>query len=187
MPCARAAGPDLRGERLCLSGGSGLSASELAQIYGCPVDTGVEKATIVLPANALRLPVLGADGQLLTHLQTYGDILLQRRGQDGRSTIHRVEEALTESLPKGTPTLPGIARSMGMGARTLSRRLAQEGTTFREVQVQLRFDLARHYLEDPRLSLAEIAFLLGFADQSSFGTAFRRWSGLTPGQFRLAL
>ena len=76
---------------------------------------------------------------------------------------------------------------MGVSARTLSRKLEREGHTFREVQERLRYDLARRYLTDPNLPLAEIAFLLGFADQSSFGTAFRRWAGFTPGQYRRTL
>ena len=73
------------------------------------------------------------------------------------------------------------------GWRATARRLEREGHSFREVLERLRYDLARSYLADRRLPLAEIAFLLGFADQSSFGTAFLRWSGFTPGHYRRTL
>jgi len=66
----------------------------------------------------------------------------------------------------------------------LSRRLASEGTTFFKTLEELRQALARNYLRDSGLTLAEIAFLLGYSGLSSFNDAFKRWTGHTPGQYR---
>ncbi|MEO1470539.1 MAG: helix-turn-helix transcriptional regulator, partial [Pseudomonadota bacterium] len=68
--------------------------------------------------------------------------------------------------------------------RTLARRLADEGASYQAIVDGVRRRLAESYLDDTALSLAEIAFLLGYADQSSFTTAFKRWTGATPGERR---
>ena len=71
-----------------------------------------------------------------------------------------------------------------MSARTLSRRLAMEGNTFEGCLLALRRDLADRYLADPTLGLAQIAHYLGYADQPSFTTAYKRWTGRPPGAAR---
>lgn len=180
-------GQPVLGERVRFAHDSRLTATDLASIYECPVEMGAEAAAVHLPGAALDLPLLNADGQLLSHLQAYGDILLKRRRQDDPTTADRIEAAVVDRLPHGAPTLAQIARDLGLSTRTLSRRLTSEGKTYRDLLEHLRFDLAKRYLDDPQLPLAEIAFLLGFSDQSSFGTAFRRWSQVTPGQYRQAL
>jgi AraC-like DNA-binding protein len=92
----------------------------------------------------------------------------------------RVQRALLEALPDGAPSKPAIARSLGMSARNLQRHLAAEGTSFKEVLSQARIGLARQYVAERRLSVTEIAFILGFADTSTFSRAFKRWTGKSP-------
>jgi AraC-like DNA-binding protein len=74
-----------------------------------------------------------------------------------------------------------------MSARSLQRRLQSEGTSFAEVLSDLRRDRALHYLKDPRISIAEVAFLLGFGDVTAFHRAFKRWTGSTPARHRSAV
>ncbi len=164
-----------------------LPPGDLARIYDCPVETGADTTALMIPTAALDLPLPSSDDHLLAHLTSYGDILLKRRRQTAPSVSDRIEAAVIERLPHGTPTLAQTARDLGLSTRTLSRRLMSEGKTYRDLLERLRFELAKSYLEDIQLPLAEIAFLLGFSDQSSFGTAFRRWCGSTPGQYRQAL
>ena len=71
-----------------------------------------------------------------------------------------------------------------MSVRTLQRRLVDSGTTFRSVSDEVRRQLALGYLADPAVSIAEVAFLLGFSEQRSFNRAFRRWTGETAGRWR---
>ncbi|MEM8732399.1 MAG: helix-turn-helix domain-containing protein [Pseudomonadota bacterium] len=164
-----------------------LRPGVLDQIYGCKLRKGLSRFAVAIPSEALDLPITSSDDRLLEHLTAYGDILLARRKAHGSSVLEEVERKILERLSFGAPSLVEIAELMGISPRTLSRRLEREGHTYREVQERLRYELARRHLANPNLPLAEIAFLLGFADQSSFGTAFRRWAGFTPGQYRRTL
>ena len=95
-----------------------------------------------------------------------------------------VARRLVEALPRGGGSQAAIARDLGVGDRTLQRRLAGEGTTFAALLEQSRRQLAEGFLRDQRLSASEVAFLLGYADPSTFFRAFKRWTGQTPQQFR---
>ena len=79
-----------------------------------------------------------------------------------------------------------VARSLGMSERTLARKLSDEGLNFTEILQQLRRDLAVRYLEDHKLHISKIAWLLGFNEVSSFTHTFKRWTGKTPSQMRTA-
>jgi len=79
----------------------------------------------------------------------------------------------------------GIARMLGLSERTLRRHLQAEGASFADVVSAVRQELALHYLADAGLGLMEIALLLGYSEQSSFTAAFKSWTGLPPGEYRL--
>ena len=79
-----------------------------------------------------------------------------------------------------------VARTLGMSKRTLVRRLSDEGLNFTEILQQLRRDLAVRYLDDRKLHVSKIAWLLGFHEVSAFTHAFKRWTGKTPSQMRTA-
>jgi AraC-like DNA-binding protein len=66
----------------------------------------------------------------------------------------------------------------------LQRKLAPSGTTFRELTDTVKGHLAEEYLTDPDVSIAEVALMLGFSDQTSFNRAFRGWTGETPGRWK---
>ena len=71
-----------------------------------------------------------------------------------------------------------------MSPRTLQRRLKDEGVSFNDLVDALRFHAAKMYLAQADIAGTEVAYLLGFADQSSLNRAFKRWSGQTPTQYR---
>jgi AraC-like DNA-binding protein len=77
-----------------------------------------------------------------------------------------------------------VAKKLGMSERTLARRLTEEGVTFIKLVQQLKATLARSYLEDETMPMSEIAWRLGFEEQSSFNHAFKRWTGKTPRELR---
>ena len=76
---------------------------------------------------------------------------------------------------------------MGLSARTLSRRLVEEGTSFRGIQDEVRHQLAVALLADASVSIAEIAFFLGYAEPAPFHRSFKRWAGTTPQLYRRTL
>ena len=96
----------------------------------------------------------------------------------------RVTTALTPGLPDGQARLAPVAADLGLSARTLQRKLAEAGSSFQQVLDGVRFALALEYLRRRELGLADVAFLLGFQDQSAFTHAFREWSGVNPGAWR---
>lgn len=104
--------------------------------------------------------------------------------EEGASTAERVRSALLEGLPSGLVSMDAVASKLALSKRTLQRRVEAEGTTFAAILAQTREALARHYLQRTRLPTAEIAFLVGFDEPTSFYRAFRAWTGLTPDNVR---
>ncbi|MCK9818546.1 AraC family transcriptional regulator [Pseudomonas chlororaphis] len=96
----------------------------------------------------------------------------------------KVREAIEAQLPEGEPSAERIAQALHLSLRSLQRHLADEGCRFDTLLNECRENLALLHLRDPQCSLGEISYLLGFADASSFSRAFKRWTGMTPGQFR---
>jgi len=142
------------------------------------------------PANALvfdravlGLPVLRADETLCAVLDRHAAELLGKLPK-GDGVADRVRQLLRRSLPGGEPNLKSTAAGLGLSARTLQRKLRQQGFSHQELLEEMRRDLSQQYLSQPELALCEVAYLLGFSDSSAFHRAFRRWTGMTPGEFR---
>jgi AraC-like DNA-binding protein len=100
------------------------------------------------------------------------------------TTAQRVRAALLEGLPSGLVTMEAMAGKLALSKRTLQRRVETEGTSYQQILQETREALARHYLEKTGLSVAEIAFLLGFNEPNSFYRAFRAWTSTTPERVR---
>ena len=95
-----------------------------------------------------------------------------------------VRRAIRDRIMFGTPAVEEVAKSLGVGARTLQRRLAERGIRFSDLVEETRRILAEAYLRRSELALAEVAYLLGYVEQASFFRAFRRWYGTTPDVYR---
>ncbi|WP_373000109.1 AraC family transcriptional regulator [Marinobacter sp.] len=102
----------------------------------------------------------------------------------GWTTGDRVKNLLTPMFRGETPSLETIAMKLGTAPWTLQRKLATEGTGFRELVDETRKQLARDYIRETDTSLAEIAWLLGFANPAAFHKAYRRWFSVSPGEHR---
>ncbi|WP_194787712.1 AraC family transcriptional regulator [Pseudomonas sp. UFMG81] len=102
-----------------------------------------------------------------------------------RNLGERIVDLLGPLLNGGRePDLEEVAQHLQLPTWTLRRRLAEEGTRFRDLLNDTRRDLAETYIRDTELAFGEIAYLLGFASAEAFQRAFKRWTGLTPGAFR---
>jgi AraC-like DNA-binding protein len=97
-----------------------------------------------------------------------------------RDFLDAVNGEIFRALPRGEPTIRLVARALAVAPKTLARRLAAEGTTFREAVAGLRRGLAVRYLRETGLGLDQIAMLLGYSRAASFRRAFRRWTGVPP-------
>lgn len=119
-------------------------------------------------------------------LAAHNDHLLQRWMADTpqASTTERVIHLLRRTLSDGEPGQDHVASTLGMSLRQLQRKLQQEGRSYRVILDDTRSALADRHLPDARLSISEVAWLLGFADSGSFSRSFRRWHGLSPREWR---
>jgi AraC-like DNA-binding protein len=155
------------------------------QFYGAPLAFGALTTAFLLRNDDLARPVVSADATLTGYLDRLAEHLLAALG-DEDTLRARVRRVLWSALSAGVPALEDVGRVVGMSPRTLQRRLRAEGTTLTAVLTELRYDLARPLLQDGRLAVAEVAFLLGYEDPSAFHRAFRRWFQCSPRAFRQA-
>ncbi len=153
--------------------------------FGCPVRFGAPDDALAFDAAGLAATTRLGDAGLSDYLLAHLEAMRARRVDQGLEA--RVRREVMDSLCDGPPSRARIARRLGVSERTLARRLADEGLTFREVADRARREVAESLLARPEHALAEVAFLTGFADQSAFQRAFKRWSGRTPQAFRQGL
>jgi AraC-like DNA-binding protein len=109
---------------------------------------------------------------------------IKQRLEDEQSMTHAVSRALRARVIFPDTSLEDIASEFSMQPRTLNRRLQAEGTTFRELINDARFEVARQLLKGTRMRIADIALALGYANTSGFSHAFQRWSGTPPSEWR---
>ncbi len=157
--------------------------SEHLRIFGPDLHFVQPVNQLILGQSDLELPIAAADEELLAVLEQYARRLL-RRIRPAQTWSAKVAELLSRTLCDGKPRLDQVARHLALSGRSLQDRLREEGTTYQAVLDRVRQDLATAYLGNDSLSLAEIAFLLGFADQSAFTHAFGKWTGDSPQRFR---
>jgi AraC-like DNA-binding protein len=162
------------------------ATSEMARFVGTKVEFGADKDEFALNADTRELPLIHADPYLNDLLLKYCEAALVDRRDDTSQLRTRVENAISSLLPHGRVLVEDVARSLGMSKRTLARRLSEDGLNFTEILQQLRRDLAARYLDDRKLHVSKIAWLLGFSEVTAFTHACKRWTGKSPSQMRMA-
>jgi AraC-like DNA-binding protein len=158
---------------------------EHRQFFRCPLRFGQPGSKVKFHKRDLVLPVNHADETLAGYLSEHAEHVL-RNLTTGNSLAEEVRSAIWALLSEGPPTLHRVASQLRMPARTLQRRLAGERTSVREEIERIRKDMATAALQDRTKPIEEIAFLLGYAEPSTFYRSFRRWTGKTPHQYRAA-
>ncbi len=159
-------------------------AEEFVERYGCPVEFGAPVNELSLPDAVLALPVVGARPELQPSLVRLAQTVQQSMGPPRDDHRARVRALLLEELPRGMTTKDEAARRLGLSPRTLTRRLTEQGVSFRELLEDVRQQLARAWLTDPSVAIHEVAYLLGYSEPSTFHRSFRRWTGETPTAWR---
>ena len=151
------------------------------RFYRCPLQFDAPHDALTLDASLLDCPLSTANPELARH----NDDLVRRylAGMREGTVVDRVREALAEHL-SGDASPEKVATLLGMSARSLQRRLKEQGTSYVQVLRDTRRELAIGHLREQQCSVTEIAFLLGFEDASAFARAFRSWTGVTPSSFR---
>jgi AraC-like DNA-binding protein len=157
------------------------SEAPFRRYFGAPVRYNADRAALVFPATLLDRPIPGADPAVCRAALALVDEL-ERAGS--RSTGPAVRRVLRAMLVSGHASEDGVAAAFSMHRRTLNRRLRGEGTTFRRLLEETRFEVARQLLRDTDAAVDQIAGGLGYSGSTAFGRAFKRWSGLAPHAWR---
>jgi AraC-like DNA-binding protein len=158
-------------------------AREYARVFQARVRYNAEHNALVFKREILDAPIQHANVDLWPAFEQQLQSDLTKLAElDGLKA--RVKQLLAERIGQSSVGLADTARALHMSESTLRRRLAEEGTTYSDLLEELRRELALRHVHDRRLAVGEIAFLLGFATQSAFGKAFRRWSGSSPLEYR---
>jgi AraC-like DNA-binding protein len=134
----------------------------------------------VIPPEALDRRNLLGDPAMSRFLQTHLDAAMPAE----LSFDHKLLQLISEALSGGVPRARDLASKLGLSERSLHRRLKAQGQSFRSILEQAQRQLAEGLLRKSQHSIAEIAFLTGFSEQSAFNRAFKRWTGQTPAAFR---
>lgn len=138
------------------------------------------------PAAVLNIEIPNADRALFPVVERHASQLLAQRDQElqGDGIIQQVRRCIADQLAFDQVCIGDVARTLNRSVRSLQRKLSDANTRFGDLLDATRKELAEGYLADPTLSLTEIAFLLGYQQQSSFNHAFRGWHQCTPQQWR---
>lgn len=175
-------GPSLMLESVALRRSPPADPTPYEKFFGTSVRFGAVEDGFTLPIHVADSPLPTSNHELAT---TFDAILTKQLSELNRADLMtRCQAYLLNELTSGEPSEINLASAMGMSSRTLQRKLADDGMTYRNLLEKTRYDLALRYLDDPARSVTDITFLLGFSEQSAFTRAFKRWNGKAPTAYR---
>lgn len=152
-------------------------------LFNCQTVFGSPQMGMSFPKALLTLPIKTTDPILLEVINRQTHALIQHRSRHN-DFLALVESSIVAALGSGESSAEVTAARLNISRRTLHRRLQNQGSNYHELLRDTRLKLAKMYLLQPFLSATDVAFLLGFSEQSAFCRAFKQWTGITPMQFR---
>lgn len=161
------------------------SVGEHFGIFRCPVMFSQPVSRISFNMADARRPFTASNRELAMNSDRILESIIKDLTRS--NIISQVKRAIIDTLPSGTPSQDDIAKQLVVSNRTLQRRLADENTNLRALVLEVRRELAEKYIADKNMPLAEISYMLGFSDTSSFSRAFKQWTGHPPVAFRQSI
>lgn len=157
---------------------------EFERFFGCPVEFSASADRFALSNETLAIPLITKDQHLLDTLQPICEEAATERNTVYGTLRSLVENEVQKLLPHGRANRQRVAKALGLSERTLAQKLAEEETTYERVVDHLRQSLALLYISEPSISLAQIAWLLGYQGPTSLNHAFARWTGKSASEAR---
>ena len=156
--------------------------SDISEVFGVEA-VQAEGNELIFKRSDLEQPFLTANNLMLEYLEPQ---LKQRLAdlEQEKNLTSKVEEKLFKLIPSGAFSVDEIAAELDLSGRSLQRHLSLEGKSFKEVLQGVQKLMAINYMTDKKLSVDEIAYLVGYTEVSSFSRAFKKWTGKTVGQYR---
>jgi AraC-like DNA-binding protein len=158
------------------------SRSEYERIFQCPILFSQKENSFTIDASVFNTPILMANPSLLQHFEKYAQEFLAELDRRNEHT-GVVTKLILAHLDDEALSIENVAREMSISVRTLQKRLDEEGVIFSDLLREIRRKLAQKYLRE-NYSVEQITYLLGFSEPSAFRKAFKKWSGVTPREYR---
>lgn len=158
-------------------------ATNYQEYFQCPVYFNSSYTGINFDKSVFEKPIVGFNPELLKLLMGYADMIVEKKQKGADNDM--ITQFILERLPEKVPTVPEAAAYLGISQRTLQRKIKERGTSFKSMIENVRKEYAFSYLLQSNYKISYIAQVLGYAEQSVFHRAFKRWTGLTPGEYRL--
>jgi AraC-like DNA-binding protein len=155
---------------------------DFERLWRAPLQFGAERNRLIFDKTSMESLLDSGNPELARQSDAISSRYLARI--ERHNIEARVREVLTQRLQHSEPSQEDVAEILNLSSRTLQRRLGESGKTFKGILDETRHSLALAYLSAPHYSVNEITYLLGFSRSSSFIRAFRRWTGLSPSNWR---
>jgi len=155
------------------------------RMFKCPLVFGSERLALKLPLTVAQEALATYNAELVHHNDKICEDYIARLDRD--DVVTQVRHQIISCLHEGEPQVDPIANKLFLSPRTLQRKLADQGTSFKTLTDQVRHELALQYLAQPHLPVGEVSYRLGFSHISNFSRAFKRWQGVSPVEYRTRL
>jgi AraC-like DNA-binding protein len=178
-------GADITPVRVCFGHPAPADISEHRRFFRARVHFGTGSSSLKISAADAARPMRDADAALAGIIRRRLESALHEQDRSSAGAMStRVRRLLVEHLGQSALTLDTVAAALAVSRRTLTRRLAEEGASFRETFDGVRRDFALALLQDRTLTIGDIAFFLQYSEPAAFHRSFRRWTGRTPQAFK---
>ena len=156
---------------------------EYERVFGASVRFKKENNRLCFTPDQLSIPVLSSDKNLFA---IFNSLLAQRKKElkNQNPLTHEINQLLRQVYQFKAPTLEAMAVQLNLVSRTLQRKLEEEGTSYRDLVLDMRQDLSKQLLKVNDSKVKSIANMLGYADVSSFRRAFKKWTNKSPKDFK---
>jgi AraC-like DNA-binding protein len=175
------AGPNWVPEKICLEAESLSSMNRLSEFGNAFICKGQGVSGFLIPRSILARSIPSERSSILP---LNGKLFSETPSSEFSGSLRQL---VGSYLSLGYPRIAEIADAAGIGVRTLQRRLKKNGLTYKRVVDQALYQISTDLLRDPLVKVIDIAHELGYADQANFNRAFRRFAGMSPGEYRLLI
>jgi AraC-like DNA-binding protein len=156
----------------------------LRHFFPCPVSFDAESNAVTFSARHLEAPVIRTEIELEKFLPVAPYHVVIKPVASDASISSRIRNLLGDDFREEMPSFEALTGMLNMSPRTLRRRLEKEGTSYQRIKDNARRDVAISSLTRDRMTVSDVAEQVGFSDPSAFHRSFKKWTGLSPGEYR---
>ena len=177
-------GVDIRPVKVSFVHNAPEKVARYEDYFSCEVQFGQKYNRLVFRSEDLDTKSLKADRSINQFMMERLREKAEGIEVNANKLLNDTQNLIKDALPSGIPFAAEIGKHLGMSTRTLSRRLSEKGTTYRQLVQVTQQEISTVLLRNTTETVSEIAFQTGFSEQSAFNRAFKRWTGQSPLEYR---